>query len=487
MANSPAALELSSKAIRFAILNYANWLISDLGLPASVTASIDVVTDDEIPREWPFLMTIAGKQARIHLLRERRPFEERIPHEIYRNRSLLLTPDVVNAYALGLWGTTEPSSRSMETLLDAMRACFERNIGLERLSGALANKDPGTLDTWALVFVAHCDEALQISLSFHPERYRELTVDQGLNQGTLVGLQKQIFEQTGLLCPIPETRRAPELSRDEWYSRINDVRLPVRSIEQTNGAGMKIAAALQEQLLSEPQILFTRQGVERNLDFLRQTSPVLVEEVIGRVGLNTVCLILESLVREGFPVKSLGRVLDMLSFAGGTHQADTSKYIVFTSDVETSIWSAIDHKPLTPEEYLRAVRANLKREITYRYAQEWKTDTSPTLVIYLLDSGIEKRIQISDEEPLTDEERIRLVRSFLSEMPPGHLAARRPPVPMVVLTREEIRHRLWALIHLELPDVTVLAYQDLSPNCNIQPKARISLDNEGTAQSAAAK
>jgi hypothetical protein len=322
-------------------------------------------------------MTIGGKPAQLDLRHEYGSLYAHVPIEIYRNRSLLLTRSVVRAYQCGLWSNEELTPQSSNALLEVMSACLWRNLGLKRLRQTLQSRDPGSLaDTSALIFVTHREEALQISLSFHRALYHELRADDQLGQGRFVTLQKEIFEELGLLCPIPEVRPAAELNREEWYVRINDVRLPVMSINERRSASATILAALKRQLMSEPLTLFTSQGVERNLDFLRASSPVLVEEVLRRVGMNVICRVLEALIQERLPLTNLGRILDMLTFARGTYQVDTSKYIIFTSDAETPILKPTQEKRVTVEDYVRAVRTNLKREITYRYAK-WGIGASP--------------------------------------------------------------------------------------------------------------
>ena len=344
-----------------------------------------------------------------------------------------------------------------------MAACLDRNIGLDRLRRTLKRKGPEPLseDIWEIVFAVHNEDALKISLWFHPDGAL-------VAEDKFVALQKEIFDRLGLLCPIPLQFFGADLERNECCLHVNDARLPVVSICVGEEAGADVLAALREQLLSEPQMLFTKEGVERNLDFLRETAPILVEQVVRRVGLNTVCRVLEALVREGFPVTSLGRILDMLTFARGTHGVH-SRYIVFTPDAETPVWKPTGDTRLTAEDYLRAVRTNLKREITYRYADRSTRAVSRKMRVVLLDTQIEERLRHLEATKLTDSERVRLVRGFLQEPVGG---------PIIVLTTEEIRGHLWSLIFRELPDVTVLAYQDLSPDCNVEPLARISICRE---------
>ena len=44
----------------------------------------------------------------------------------------------------------------------------------------------------------------------------------------------------------------------------------------------------------------------------------------------------------------------------------------------------------------------------------------------------------------------------------------------VLLTRQEVRRPLRALLRSEFPEITVLSYGDLPPHYNVQPVARIS-------------
>jgi type III secretion protein V len=124
---------------------------------------------------------------------------------------------------------------------------------------------------------------------------------------------------------------------------------------------------------------------------------------------------------------------------------------------------------LSAEHYLRAVRTKLNREITYRYADHPTPGVAPSLPVYLLDPEIERRVNAMDKKPLTNAERLQLVRALLSDVGTGQA---------VVLTTEDVRGAFWSLVHPELPDLTVLAYQDLSPHCTIKPLARITLNHQ---------
>ena len=71
-------------------------------------------------------------------------------------------------------------------------------------------------------------------------------------------------------------------------------------------------------------------------------------------------------------------------------------------------------------------------------------------------------------EPEVSREILDAVRRDVGEPPPG------APAP-VILTQMEIRRYVRRLIEVEHPQITVLSYQELAPELNIQPVARITL------------
>lgn len=460
-----AARPLLKEAIRLAASHYTERLLSDLAIRAVVNVVIEQVADDLIPEAFPFSMTIGDEPARLNLRSPRGPLYEDIPSEIYRNRSLLITRDLATISDGGS-RPVQLSPATNDLRFRAMRACVDRNISLRTLLNSLGAEDLSSVaDEWELVFRVHSEDVLHLSIHVHPERYRELETDSEPWRTSLLDLQRHVFETTGLLCPLPEVRRAPEIGRDEYYYRINDARLPVKGIASSwANIRSEIVQALREQLLTDAQALFTRRAVERNLDFLRESSPILTDEALRLVGLNTLCRVLEGLVREGFPPKRLGRILDILTFVRGSYSLDTSRFIVFTSDAESPVWKDDDDRPFSADDYLRCVRSGLKREITHRYAHSWQPGKQPDLRVCLLSPDVEARIQASSHKPFTEDERWQFVQAILAE---EHGA------PAVLLTTAELRAQVRELIRLELPDVTVLAYQDLSVDTNITPLARI--------------
>jgi flagellar biosynthesis component FlhA len=111
------------------------------------------------------------------------------------------------------------------------------------------------------------------------------------------------------------------------------------------------------------------------------------------------------------------------------------------------------------------IRRGLRREIRYRFS------LNDTMVVYLLDSQI--------EEILSRELRTRLVECEAEEV---LLAIRREIARLprtaampCLLTTPSARPRLTDLVRREFPGLAVLCHEDLPPDTNIQPVARIAL------------
>ena len=73
-----------------------------------------------------------------------------------------------------------------------------------------------------------------------------------------------------------------------------------------------------------------------------------------------------------------------------------------------------------------------------------------------------------EEQPLTNDEIAQLKQAVRSE-----IGTEANPV---ILTTLGVRREFRELIESEFPQVAVLAYQELSPDLNIQPVARISCE-----------
>jgi type III secretion protein V len=190
------------------------------------------------------------------------------------------------------------------------------------------------------------------------------------------------------------------------------------------------------------------QEVQTMLDQLEKAFPALVREVVPKVvSVLRLTDILARLTEEEISIRDLRGILQALADYG---------------QIEA------DNVMLTER-----VRASLRRYLSHKHARG-----TNALVVYLLDPEIEDAIRGSIKrnsagthlalEPDLAQEIIQAVKSECGQLPP---TAQRP----VILTAMDIRRYVRKLLEYEFnPPMTVVSYQELSPELNVQPVARIA-------------
>ncbi len=191
------------------------------------------------------------------------------------------------------------------------------------------------------------------------------------------------------------------------------------------------------------------QEVQNMLDQLEKAFPAIVKEVIPKVvNLLKLTDILGRLVEEEISIRDLRGILQALAEYGQVEQ---------------------DNVMLTEH-----VRSALKRYVSNKYARG-----TNTLVVYLLDPQIEEAVRGAIKrtsagthlalEPDIAQEIVQAVKNECGHLPP---TAQRP----VILTAMDIRRYVRKLLEYEFnPPFSVVSYQELSPDLNIQPVSRISI------------
>ena len=190
------------------------------------------------------------------------------------------------------------------------------------------------------------------------------------------------------------------------------------------------------------------QETQNMLEQLEQAFPALVKEVVPKaVSIFQLTDILRRLVEEEISVRDLRSVLQALAE-----------------------WGPVESDTVMLTEY---VRAALKRYVSHKYSRRQNT-----LIVYLLDPQIEETVRSSVQhtssgsylalEPEITQEILTAVRNEVGNLP---ASAQQP----VILTTMEIRRYFRKLVELEFPHLAVVSYQELSPEMNIQPIARITL------------
>ncbi len=198
---------------------------------------------------------------------------------------------------------------------------------------------------------------------------------------------------------------------------------------------------------------------------LDQAFPETVAHIEKTVDRDFLVQVLRGLVEEGVSIRDLQNILDELLFLEeSVSSTDLSKYIVFET-TRGAIYSNQPIEQLNALAYVDMLRTKLKRFISHKY-----TRGGNTLVVYLIDKEIEERMANPAElSRLELTELLKAIDMEVGNLPP---TAQQP----VILTTLDIRRRIWELVRRDYPMLAVLSYQELSPDMNIQPIARISLE-----------
>src|SRR5579883_13150 len=189
------------------------------------------------------------------------------------------------------------------------------------------------------------------------------------------------------------------------------------------------------------------QEVQQMVAAVKQYYPTLVDETVPKpVSLQTLTEILRRLVEEEVSVRDLKTILQSLCE-----------------------WGRVEHEVLPLTEH---VRSGLKRKICYQISKG-----RPVLFVYRLDPEFEEMFRNSirqsasgaylSMDPELSQRVMAAARTAIGDLPAG---AQRP----VIVTDGEIRRFVKRLLDYAVPDVTVLSYDQLAPQINLQPLGMIS-------------
>jgi len=262
-------------------------------------------------------------------------------------------------------------------------------------------------------------------------------------------LRERMFAELGLPLPVMRLRQgAAGVPPTAFIIRINEV--PMARGEIARDALPGAAARLRDEVAAMVRRygheLFSLEETQGLLDALERTHPALVREVVPKL-ISPVLLtdVLRRLVEEGISLRNLRDILGALAE-----------------------WAPQDRDPVALTEH---VRVALRRAITYKHAGD-----GGVLAAYLLDPMIEDAIRESIQKTATGsylalEPQISrdIIAAVGRAVGPGGAAG------AVLLTSVEIRRYVRRLIEGEHPGLPVLSFQELAPEAQIRPIARISV------------
>ncbi|MGO8702615.1 MAG: flagellar biosynthesis protein FlhA [Candidatus Brocadiia bacterium] len=196
-----------------------------------------------------------------------------------------------------------------------------------------------------------------------------------------------------------------------------------------------------------PEIL-SRDDVKTLVDGLKETCPTVIEELTPAViGLGGVQKVLQNLLAEGIPITDLGGILEAIA----DHAATTKDPVQLTELVRKSIARTIC---ATVESRGNVGAITLDPSLERLIAQCIHEGGSGAAVIL---------------EPSRAEQLIRKVASAVRDTVAGGFEA-------VLLTSSPIRRHVRRMVQNAVPELPVLAYDELVPAMRLEGRATVSLD-----------
>jgi hypothetical protein len=445
-------------------------VVADLGLPADLALRLTSGSNLESTTEPPYTITIGPQPARMPPQAETAGsaaiLSRQIGEVVLRQRTLPLSEKVCEAvrrtWALDAGWT--PHSLSSDAVATWLRRLVAGGWRIDRLL-------PMPADALAALHTGHMAASRQLEevIASLPAPGIRVRVDAGLfdrlrepvpttGAGVesdaldvqLRQLSDEVFAELGLVVDPPTVIRDHGLVNRQFRLQLNDLRLVVHDAPDGATDHSTVRAIITEArrvVGMHAPLLMTRATVCQLLDRLREREPVLVETVMNRFDPTVITWILRDLLEDFVSVRDLRNILEALASVEGLRSSALAMGDSLTmADVE--YWS-------------NWIRSELTRQIT----QPLKV--ASTLTVHLLAPDLETRVAASDATPLADSERQHLVHLILA----ARLA--QAGGPMVVLTSMDAKRRLRRLIVDELPEVRVIAYQELDPFTNVVPRTRI--------------
>jgi hypothetical protein len=231
---------------------------------------------------------------------------------------------------------------------------------------------------------------------------------------------------------------------------------------------------LAARLVGEADAVALLARVERH-------RPRVAAAMRERFSTSLLTSVMRHLVDEGVPLTQPRLICESMLATNCVCPPDLDSFIVFAPPALGVAWSTHPLDDLPPHVWAQCVREGLKgfnasrysaQQLEFReswglqlYAPQW------TIEVGLVEPGLEHRIgdgalAASDVDSLLD----------AIEHEIGTVYGPRGEREIPLLVSASSRHALWHLVRDAMPDLPVLAYQELAPEANIKPLFRISLD-----------
>ena len=278
-----------------------------------------------------------------------------------------------------------------------------------------------------------------------------LRLGEGLRAPDVDAIRARVQGELGVALPVIAASRDASLPHGGWTLRIGGA--PVsRGVVAADrlllgDEAESLSRGLAVSLARHAHELLGVQETRALLDELDATHPALVREVVPKlVPLGVVAEVLRRLVAEGVGLRPLHEIVEALGAAAGGDNGRRDASVL------------AEH-----------VRRALRRRITHHFAPD-----GDGLDAYLLDPMVEDALRGPSLEPEIADDIRRAVRKQIDARGGD---GERPPV---IVTSGDLRLHVRRLVEHEMPDIAVVAYQELLPNLTVRPLGRISVATDET-------
>lgn len=327
---------------------------------------------------------------------------------------------------------TETATESEQQLFALMRDGLFAELGVHLPSFAFTADDSLPLDQFRL----QINDLLSLP-------WQGLRTDQVLVSATVEQLRERGVPSepaynvaTGRLIALAHSADAEAIRAEGFH-----VWTPFSHLILNIGALMRQYSAL----------LICQNVAQRVLEQLELAFPALAEAAQKRVSAAQLARLMRALLAENVSVRNTRLIAEAIALYD--YVLVPPEYIAFDDRLSVSA------PPDFEAGLLAFVRTQLSRQLTHQVLRE----RNPIPVILLAPDFERAALQVSEQ---AREQLLRYLRAQQT-----HSAES----PLIVLTANDARAAVRALIGVELPQVRVFAYSELLPEISLQPIARLTL------------
>ncbi len=236
----------------------------------------------------------------------------------------------------------------------------------------------------------------------------------------------------------------------------------------TWGPGEYLVLQLSSVIRKNASDFLTVYVMQQMIESLKTAFPDLVDFILRRYSLQKLQLILRNLLEEEVSIRDLKRIFESLISIRGTTGIDFGKFIVFTPEKD-GICPALgvkDSGSLDIDDYENYIRMSMKRVITNKFSKG-----NNTVSVILLSPETEELVKHIYGNRKSEKDLLKLTDAVAKEFEKLSGTAQTG----IVLTALEVRKKFRSIIHAKFPRLAVVSYQELSPDININPVARITV------------